>query len=342
MTPIQVASLLKEATGSVINECEHLAGGASDRWFCRIGGKIAERHGQKTLICMGVDPALWEMIDSFLRNREFLSACGIPVPETYAEYAEYGIALIEDLGDIRVLEAVTELPHHRDRLYERVIGLLVRMHRMPTKETSLCPALGLHFDVEKYLYEFGFHVDHWVLDQYCSATLSEQERSTLDACFLLISETLASQPRVFTHRDFQSTNIMVEEDGALGLIDFQDARQGLRQYDLASLLWDSYIDLSPTERDQLVVAYQNEAGLQGSLEEFNHLLHIAAIQRKLHDAGAFVYTAAHRGKTTYLDYVNPAISIATSMMAEIPDCRDAADIIAGYAAGVDTMDGASG
>ena len=60
--------------------------------------------------------------------------------------------------------------------------------------------------------------------------------------FEKISEHLAGQPRVFTHRDYHSRNLMA--DGLrLGVIDFQDALMGPATYDLASLLRDAYIAL---------------------------------------------------------------------------------------------------
>ena len=58
-------------------------------------------------------------------------------------------------------------------------------------------------------------------------------------------EELASEPRVLCHRDYHSRNLMVH-GGQLYVIDFQDARMGPDTYDLASLLRDSYVDI--TER----------------------------------------------------------------------------------------------
>ena len=57
---------------------------------------------------------------------------------------------------------------------------------------------------------------------------------------------LASEPRVLCHRDYHSRNLMLSA-GELYIIDFQDARMGPDTYDLASLLRDSYVDL--TEED---------------------------------------------------------------------------------------------
>ena len=56
------------------------------------------------------------------------------------------------------------------------------------------------------------------------------------------------------HRDYHSRNLMLH-DGSLYIIDFQDARMGPDTYDLASLLRDSYVDLSPQQVDELIAFF---------------------------------------------------------------------------------------
>ena len=69
-----------------------------------------------------------------------------------------------------------------------------------------------------------------------------------------IVEELASEPRVLCHRDYHSRNLMLH-DGSLYIIDFQDARMGPDTYDLASLLRDSYVDLTPQQVDELIAFF---------------------------------------------------------------------------------------
>lgn len=51
-----------------------------------------------------------------------------------------------------------------------------------------------------------------------------------------------ARPRALVHRDFQSRNVVYYR-GRYGLVDFQGARLGPAQYDLASLLHDPYVQL---------------------------------------------------------------------------------------------------
>ncbi len=43
---------------------------------------------------------------------------------------------------------------------------------------------------------------------------------------------------MLVHRDYHSRNLMLQPDGTLGVIDFQDAVRGPLTYDLVSLLRD--------------------------------------------------------------------------------------------------------
>lgn len=330
ITKEHVETLLEHATGVSGHESALLAGGASDRWYARISGGICERSERDTLIVTGVPISSWTILDSFLKNQNYLERQNCPVPRVFGQWPEYGIALIEDFGDTRLVDAIQADPQHRDELDDDAVDLLVRLHSLKPDPTLSYPARELVFDIEKYQYEFGFHVDTWLIGHYFDVTPTTIERRTLNNTYRWISETLASGPFVFTHRDYQSTNLMLRDDGTLGIIDFQDARQGLRQYDVASFIWDSYVSKSEERRKRITEVYRTFAGLHDDSERFEVLLRVAAIQRKLHDAGAFIYTAAHRGKIEYLAWLPDAVDIATDLMQKIEPCRDAGSILAAW------------
>ena len=281
-----------------------LTGGASDRWYARVTGAPVERlSGVRSAVVMGVPPHLSRVIQHFVSIRVLLEQHDVPVPTCYVPPGREGLALLEDLGDVTLRDRATAAAA-RKPLYESAVRLLATLHEVPP-DYCRCPAMKLHFDRSKYDFEFRFHVHRWVVGHYFSATPTPAERQALDEVFGWIGAELARSPRVFTHRDFQSTNLMVSDSDALSLIDFQDARQGTRAYDLASLLYDSYVDLEEGERLRFEQAYLDCLPSRGrpERETFHRLLVVAALQRKLHDAGAFVYTAHARGKTAYLDWV---------------------------------------
>ena len=71
---------------------------------------------------------------------------------------------------------------------------------------------------------------------------------------LLLQRALHPEQRFFLHRDFQSRNLMVHHN-RLWLIDFQGARLGPLQYDLAALLLDPYVNLPFTTQEILLTEY---------------------------------------------------------------------------------------
>ena len=326
----RTAGLIADAVGSYVFDVQQLSGGASDRWYCRLTGELARHFEQSSIIAAGVDPDMWDMMSSFVANGESLAAHGIPVPEVYECFPESGLVLMEDFGDVRITDRIAERPDERGKLLDAAVRLLAEVHSVPPGDSATCPAFELQFDESKWQFEFGFHVDTWLIGHHCATDPTDAERDVLDAAFAWISETLSAPPRVFTHRDYQSSNLMVRADGTLGVIDFQDARQGLRQYDLASVLYDSYLPMNDVERKTLLDRYLSLAGVEADGKEFRHGLGVAAIQRKLHDAGAFIYTASHRGKEEFLRYVPGAVSVATMLMAGVAECREAGRLIEGY------------
>ena len=118
-----------------------------------------------------------------------------------------------------------------------------------------------------------------------------------------ISEFLASQPRVFVHRDYHSRNLMVAGE-RLGVIDFQDALMGPATYDLASLLRDAYIALDESLIDRLIDYYldqlQEGRHLWTNREAFRRLFDFTSIQRNLKAAGRFVYIDRVKGNPKFL------------------------------------------
>jgi aminoglycoside/choline kinase family phosphotransferase len=133
--------------------------------------------------------------------------------------------------------------------------------------------------------------------------MAEPDRRIVRAEFQKIAELMAAQPRVFTHRDYHSRNLMVN-GGGLGVLDFQDALLGPAMYDLASLLRDAYIALEEELVTELIGYYLDQVGTErvGGLdrESFRRLFDFTSIQRNLKAAGRFVYIDRVKGNPKFL------------------------------------------
>jgi aminoglycoside/choline kinase family phosphotransferase len=173
------------------------------------------------------------------------------------------------------------------------------------------------------------HFREWLLEKGRGVHLTEREATTLDEGFAWLASTLASSPLHLVHRDFQSRNLMVVA-GAGGLdlrvIDFQDALLGSQAYDLVALLRDSYMELEQMEVDDLLATFAAEAGLEGAAE-LRNLFQLQTLQRKLKDAGRFVYLDRVRGNASYLRWIPSSLRYAAAALCEIPHMAPAAAIL---------------
>jgi len=154
------------------------------------------------------------------------------------------------------------------------------------------------------MWEFDHFIEYGI-EKRAGVNLPEGERHTIRTEMRKIAELLAGQPRVFTHRDYHSRNLMMLED-RLRVIDFQDALLGPASYDLASLLRDSYLSLPEELIEELVVHYlevRAKAGAPLDRVQFMRLFDMTSIQRNLKAAGRFVYILLEKNNDRYLQYI---------------------------------------
>jgi aminoglycoside/choline kinase family phosphotransferase len=136
---------------------------------------------------------------------------------------------------------------------------------------------------------------------------------------------------VLVHRDFQSRNLMVTSvrDGepSLTLIDFQDALLGSSAYDLVALLRDSYVELPPDEVLAHVAFFIDRCRIEDE-NKFRNLFYLQTAQRKLKDAGRFVFIDRVRGNPGFLRWIPTSLKYARDALAAIPELADARAVLA--------------
>lgn len=251
----------------------------------------------------------------------FLHSHGVAVPEIFFSDPAAGVMLQQDLGDLSLNQALKENPNRADVYYQDAISRMFGWQRLV--DDGNCPAFRLSFDVEKLMFEFEFFITHTLLGYY-RTSLPETELKEIRAAFVKIAEALAAPAnKVFTHRDYHSRNIMVVDNGGAlppryqqYIIDFQDARLGLVQYDLCSLLCDAYAPLTPERRSRLLdFAFENGKDVHHQTRaEFDHFWTLSAFQRLVKAMGTFGRQAA-LGRADFAAYLDPA----RQALAEICD-----------------------
>src|SRR5215470_4680362 len=242
--------------------------GGSDRKFYRIQCSV-----EQALILVKCNREREEN-RHYVTIANFLTEHQIRVPEVYFHDADEGLIWLEDLGEHDLYSYRDEGWLVRRAFYESALDQIAALHALPE---SVCIEMRQHlpaeFNVALYLWEQNYFFEN-CLGRYFKIEETRTDELAALPAFREIAERLAQLPRVLVHRDFQSQNLLLR-NGQAYLIDFQGMRPGLAHYDLASLLFDPYVDLSHAERDELLEHYCSAK--PGA--EFLERLRLCAMQR---------------------------------------------------------------
>jgi len=274
-----------------------LTGDASDRRYFR----VFVTGGDSIVLALHAGSINFETLP-FANVAALLEQVPLPVPAILGHADADGIVALQDLGDVTLqahLGAAT--PGEHAALYRDAVSLIALLQRRGAElQSDRYLPYRIAFDVEKLTWELDFFVRHFV-EAYRGAVLSDAERRALAEEWNAIAEELASEPRVLCHRDYHSRNLMLH-DGTLHVIDFQDARMGPDTYDLASLLRDSYVDLTDRELDELIAYF---LALKGEPDgsAFRRRFDLMAAQRNMKALGTFGYQTIARRNPVYIQYM---------------------------------------
>jgi N-acetylmuramate 1-kinase len=309
-----------------------MPGGASSRQYYR----VAVSNGASCVAMFVPDGPKPEEVDKttagarwpFLEVLDLLADRGVDVPKVFAEDTAQGWLLLEDLSDDTLANYLLKYPERKSALYARAVQDLAHaQHKLSAlPQASVVARRAFDFDLLRWEIE---HFREWGLVAR-GITLSSED----DARYTQIADALAKRtagyPRGFVHRDYQSRNLMVrsglDNEFSLCWIDFQDALLGPRAYDLVALLGDSYQEFDrpfiETRLDEYAAALQLGAQERAHLgEEFDYI----TVQRKLKDAGRFVFIDRVKNNPSFLKFVSPTIAkvgAALSRLSSDADMRD--------------------
>ena len=313
-----------------------LKGDASNRSYYRVGTPPQSW----VLMVMPVDsikkseevskgPAPTEL--PFVNVHRYLSKLGVRVPRILRYDEPAGMMVLEDLTD-QTFEAALATTD-RTKLYTQAVQLLAHLRAKAERDVDpSCLAFTRAFDEELYDWELH-HFREWGLEAWSGKKPTNAERAELDASFRKIAQQLAAAPRGFTHRDYQSRNLMVK-DGELVVIDFQDALQGPRQYDLVALLRDSYVELPREFVDQMLdvylAAFEKETGEKIEPTAFKAFFDLLTVQRKLKDAGRFEFINRVKGNPGFLVSIPASLRYVKAAFDVQPQLAPLRKLIAHY------------
>ncbi len=244
----------------------------------------------------------------FVEITRFLQSVNIKVPSIRAEMTDPNVLWVDDLGSEHLIDFADRDWEYRQLLYHHTLMAAAALHSISENDApGSLPELEKPFDEALYRWEQDYFFDNFVAN-FCKKADSELVESVRHGQQLSqLCKDLAAYPRALVHRDFQSTNVMVKR-GRTWMIDYQGMRWGVPEYDIASLIYDPYVDLSFAQRDELGHYYyelrQNqENAVAETYEVFEKRLHQSAAQRLMQALGAYGNLGLNIGKKEFLQHI---------------------------------------
>ncbi len=339
MSPIDFQAVLDSLLGELPDKITvvPIVGDASNRRYYRISFCRSGKP-EETLVVMQIESPQPGKETDYVKLTRFLGGIGVPVPQLYGYDSTKGILLIEDCGD-NLFQSVVESSNSEKEVrkwYKKAIDLLANLQKNASSSIGpSCPAYHLRFDVEKLMWEFDFMWTYYV-EGLLEKKPGVREKDEIRKRFVSVCAVLADEKRYFVHRDYHCRNLMVV-NGELKTIDFQDARMGPRQYDLASLLRDSYVELPEGLIDYLIEYYiclMERDGEKIDRRRFRHVFDLMVFQRNLKAIGTFAYQKVWLGEARYLEDIPRALSHIRKTLDRLPDQLELRLLLVPWIAGV--------
>lgn len=303
-------------------DIQALSGDGSDRlWF-------RARHKEKSLVFSDHDICMdaaqcnngTAQLHAFINIGKHLADKGIAVPQILGYDTLSGQVAVADLGSTHLADHIRGMDESQIiRWYQCVIDALIDfsfkgIQDFDTTWTCQTPSYSRQviLDLECRYFMQAF-VEGYLGRKESFETFIPHFNHIADNALIYAMNGLM-------HRDCQSKNIMIH-DGHPWFIDFQSARIGPIQYDLASLLIDPYVRLSRTVRDQLVKVALEKIGLKVSFDRdaFLHSFRYCSISRNLQMLGAFGFLTRVKHKHQFEAYIPAALKGLEYRLIQLDD-----------------------
>ena len=293
-----------------------LAGDASNRRYERLN---MPETGE-TAVLMDAPPEKGEDVQPFIQIARHLHGLGLSAPEIFAEDAEYGFLLIEDLGDDLFSRVIPRLPDLERTLYEAATDVLVALHDAPMPK------------LESYSPDLMTRMASLAFSKYRDPVIGTPDSDTQTRFAQrfedILAQTTNSIPPVLTQRDYHADNLLWlperKDVARVGLLDFQDAMSAHPAYDLVSLLQDVRRDVPAAIEAAMIDRYIMATGVDDHL--FRTAYMVLGAQRGLRILGVFGRLGREYGKPHYVDMI-PKVWDNVARNLEHPALAPVADLL---------------
>ena len=248
---------------------------------------------------------------AFFEYTRFFAAQKLNVPELLAIHEDEKHYLLNDLGTQTLYDKLCEV-RQNDGDFQEVMGYYRKVVAALPK-FQMTAKQGLDMSVAYPRAAFDRQSMQWDLNYFKyyylkMVNIPFNEQLLEDDYQRFMDYLLSAADDYFLYRDFQSRNIMVNQD-EVWFIDYQGGRKGALQYDIASLLYDAKADLSPEIREELLDGYLDnlEQYIPVDRAQFKAYFNAFSLIRIMQAMGAYGYRGYFERKAHFLQSVPYAI-----------------------------------
>lgn len=316
-------NLYKNLTGCSPDSVEPLTAAGSPRRYYRMVSQSVTNVQMRSLI--GVSGTSVQENRAFFELTHHFEESALPVPHIYAVSQDQMSYIIQDLGSTLLYDMLSECRQTGDyngeylSVLEECMRLLVRFQYSGSRFDSrkFYPAqrfdrTSIKFDLNYFKYMFLKGVGIEINDN-----LLEDEFDRILDLLCGKGKDLDSSVRTVMLRDFQSRNVMVTPAGP-AFIDYQGARTGPVEYDLASFLWQGRAAFPDSLKQHLLDVYFNLLSEFETVDrtDFDRRVKVCVLLRTLQTLGAYGYRGIIQGKQMFVVSIAPALKQLKDLLCD--------------------------
>ena len=279
------------------NKLKKLSGDASFRYFYR---KKYYKQSSVFVYCKKqkkINLVIYDAINNLLIKKNLLA------PKLIKSNYKKNYMEIEDFGDLTVFQLLRKKKVNQFFYYKKILLMLKKIQKIKTKKIKTF--LNTEYIIPNYSKEILINESNlflkWYLPKFIKGKRKDIVRRKISKIFKNLLNSLIYKKKVFIHRDFHASNIMVTKKG-FGLIDSQDAVYGNIAYDLASLIDDVRLKTNRKLKDKI---FNEFIKINKSLDKnkFKNDFEVLSVLRNFKIIGIFSRLSIRDRKHQYLKLI---------------------------------------
>ena len=242
---------------------------------------------------------------------------GVIAPKLLRQNYKKNFIEIEDLGDKTIYQSFLNKGKNHYLIFKKVIKILNKIQTI--KDKKIKNFNNRLYKIKNYEKKILFDEVKLFSDWYVNRKLTKRKLNKFKYIFNKEIKFLLSRLNykndTFVHRDFHVSNLMINSNNQIGLIDNQDALIGNKAYDLASLI-DDVRYKTPKSLKQKIYNYYLKTNKGINRKKFRNDFIILSVLRNLKIIGIFMRLSDRDNKKKYLKLIPYAWHMIDNRMSE--------------------------